>query len=690
MSWVPAPVAHGLQPAVALACASGTVAGVTASALLMQQLQLGSTLPAGAAVGARPTSRQGSYVPAPVVNPGVQAPAGLVITPTISASLAQLNIRAASSATGMPVFPQPNASAGAWGAPADAQGHRRTHSLVRAQSPDKLSHSLTTFAVPGDAAALQRRAEAPLLPVGDREEEFWRPHSDPLPQASAPMAVAMPSWSSEHAGTGHRFDGSLRSVDHVQPPGAAAATGCGSALVPGRAAGAARPRPRCPSFDEGRAPVFLNVYWQRRVEFDEQGRVSRQLGGDDLTWGKKWLKDVLGIFHVGVEVHGDEYTFGNYHGAGSRQIGSASSGVFRHDPQRPGPHCVFKQAVAMRNTSKARQQVEALCEEFGNSSFSKASYNRIHHNCVDFSRTLTAELGCEDIPAWCHRAAATAKMLGLGGEPPAGVQAAQDGTPDPAGDAACADAAAAQEPNVQAPRVLQMESKRGSSSSGVWGSSVRSSSVKVAVGIGARPLGTAAPPPAAPEVELVGRCVSVFQAAGHWARGQVVAQEAEGRYVVQYENPPRTEPGVLKSRLVPLPEVPRDMTLLAQACRLDDQGAMIDVARRSPYGWPHHGSLTVGTLPAGATTTATLATGGLPTQPQAGGYPVFQLGTSAVLPVATAAPTARTRYAGDAVQLVMPAPVTVQPVMPALLSMSVQPLMPAPMWFGPHAVARGR
>merc|ERR1719188_1636600 len=109
----------------------------------------------------------------------------------------------------------------------------------------------------------------------------------------------------------------------------------------------------------------------------------------------------------------------------------------------------------MGSTSKARQQVEALCEEFGNSSWSKASYNRIHHNCVDFSRTLTAELGCEDIPKWCYRGAATAKLLGIGGEPPAGAQAAQDGPPDPTGDTACADAAVPQEPKGQAPSLTE-------------------------------------------------------------------------------------------------------------------------------------------------------------------------------------------------------------------------------------------
>ncbi|CAK0898542.1 unnamed protein product, partial [Prorocentrum cordatum] len=163
---------------------------------------------------------------------------------------------------------------------------------------------------------------------------------------------------------------------------------------------------------------------------------------------------------------------------------------------------------------------------------------------------------------------------------------------------------------------------------------------------------------------------------------------ADGRYVVQYEGPPRTEPGVQKARLVPLPEVPRDTTLLAQACRLDDQGARVDVARRSPPCWPQHG-LTVGTLPACAATAATMATGVLPAQPQTGCY--LQLGTAAVLPAAAAAPAAGRKLAGDAVQPVVPAPLTVQPVMPALFSVNLQPMMSAPVrWIGPHAVVRGQ
>lgn len=439
--------------------------------------------------------------------------------------------------------------------------------------------------------------------------------------------------------------------------------------MPSRSAGAARERHRCPSFNEGPAPVVLNVYWQRSVDFDEQGRVVRRLGGDDLSWGKKFFKDVLGVYHVGVEVHGDEYTFGNYHASNSRQIGSASSGVYRHDPCRPGPHCVFKQAVAMGNTSKARRQVEDLCEELGDSAWSKASYNRIHHNCVDFSRTLARTLGCEDIPSWCYRGAATAKLLGIGGEPPVEARAAQaqdDSALGLAGDTAALDTTVPQEPNVQPPRVLSLDSKR------------TGSSVTLAVGMGARPPSACAGGhnSTTPDGEqLVGRCVSVFQAAGHWARGQVVAQEADGRYIVQYDNPPMTESGVFAFRLVPLPEVPRDTTLLAQACRLDDQGSRIDATRRSPTCWPQHG-LTAGTLPVAAATAAaaiaaTAPAGGLPAQPQATCYPVFHMGSTAPFSAISTAPR--------------------RAPMPTVLPMAVPQMVQATpvRWNGLHAVVRG-
>jgi len=176
-------------------------------------------------------------------------------------------------------------------------------------------------------------------------------------------------------------------------------------------------KPKQRSFSQAPMPVIANIYWQRPVAFDEQGRVQRRLGGDDLSFAQKTLKDVLGVYHVGIEVHGQEYTFGNYRAPGSRMVGHNGSGVYCHEPQRPGPQCVFKHAEILGSTTVAPGQVEDLCCQLGNRDFVKASYNKIHHNCVDFARTLSSKLGAGEIPAWCYRGAAIAKVMGLGGDP---------------------------------------------------------------------------------------------------------------------------------------------------------------------------------------------------------------------------------------------------------------------------------
>jgi hypothetical protein len=165
-------------------------------------------------------------------------------------------------------------------------------------------------------------------------------------------------------------------------------------------------------------PVYLNIYWQRPVAYDEQGRAQRRMGGDDLSWHQRLVKDVLGVYHVGVEVHGVEYGFGNYRAPGCRQLGGVDSGVFSHEPQRPGPHCVFKQAERLGYTSVTAGEADDLCAALGNNEFGKANYNKFHKNCVDFARALAAKLGSEDVPSWCYRGQAIGKALGLGGPDP--------------------------------------------------------------------------------------------------------------------------------------------------------------------------------------------------------------------------------------------------------------------------------
>lgn len=160
--------------------------------------------------------------------------------------------------------------------------------------------------------------------------------------------------------------------------------------------------------------VVLNVYWMRKVAFNEQGRIERNTTSGKLTWGRKFVKDLLGIYHVGLEIHSAEYTYGNYHAPESKKLGGAASGVHRHQPQRPGPRYSFKEAVDLGTTTLSAAQVEDTAEHLGRTEFASAAYDRIRHNCVDFVRELAEMLGAGDLPFWCHRGAAAARLLDAG------------------------------------------------------------------------------------------------------------------------------------------------------------------------------------------------------------------------------------------------------------------------------------
>jgi hypothetical protein len=172
---------------------------------------------------------------------------------------------------------------------------------------------------------------------------------------------------------------------------------------------------------QGPATVVINTYWMRTVQM-KKGRMERTTGGIGLSWGQKFLKDLLGIYHVGVEVHGEEYTFGNYRAPNFQRLGVERSGVVKHRPRQPGVHCEFKQNVSVGTTTRSVAEVEAICAELGKSQYLAASYNRINHNCVDFARSLCAQLGAGDVPGWCYRGATAAKALGIA----AGSRAAEE------------------------------------------------------------------------------------------------------------------------------------------------------------------------------------------------------------------------------------------------------------------------
>lgn len=341
--------------------------------------------------------------------------------------------------------------------------------------------------------------------------------------------------------------------------------------------------------------VMLNVYYQRAVAYDSNGRAQRRIGGNELSWGNQLLKDMLGVYHVGIEVHGVEYAFGTYHGVGMQQLGGSKSGVVAHQPQMPGPQAVFKQAVACGTTTLSAGQVQEACENLGRKDFSKASYNRIHHNCVDFARALCVTMDAGELPLWCCRGAETAKLLGFGSPSPEG----EYGTPGNS----ITTTAACQEGNggsvnfmngsglgsvkVQQPHAGLFG---GLASSGGFGGA------GLAADAASSPSTTGAAASLAANDLFPGRHVSVFQSLGTWALGRILAIEPDWSYRVQYDHTGATEGYVRASRIVPLPQVPREGTALAQAFHLDDN-IPIGMPLASPTGGRPTSSSTQGGWP---------------------------------------------------------------------------------------------
>jgi hypothetical protein len=164
------------------------------------------------------------------------------------------------------------------------------------------------------------------------------------------------------------------------------------------------------------ADVSLSIYWQRHVAFDEKGRAQRS-ARSELTWHHKLVQDMLGIYHIGVVVHGVEYSFGNSHAPHSQQLGGRVGGVVRHVPSQAGPHNVFKQSVPMGSICVTADHVSRIAEHLSLTHFGCKSYNRFQHNCADFAAEFCSQLGVKnELPSWCRRGSAAAKLMGLGRE----------------------------------------------------------------------------------------------------------------------------------------------------------------------------------------------------------------------------------------------------------------------------------
>lgn len=101
-----------------------------------------------------------------------------------------------------------------------------------------------------------------------------------------------------------------------------------------------------------------------------------------------------GIFHSGVEVHGQEWSYG--------LTSSSRSGVFNVEP-RKHPRHAYRVTAIMGATSLSTQEVQLVLARL-QAEWPGDRYSLLHRNCHSFSNKLLTDLGLGPMPGWVDRA----------------------------------------------------------------------------------------------------------------------------------------------------------------------------------------------------------------------------------------------------------------------------------------------
>lgn len=139
--------------------------------------------------------------------------------------------------------------------------------------------------------------------------------------------------------------------------------------------------------------VFINVYDLGGVDFLQKVNKFSTLN-NKLFIG--------GIFHVGVQVYGEEWGFG--------ATDEDESGVYPCAP-RGHPDHAFRACVWMGPTPFSQSEVRELLADMMQS-WRGHEYDFIHHNCLDFADVCCSRLGVGRIPGWIDRFRRLASSVG--------------------------------------------------------------------------------------------------------------------------------------------------------------------------------------------------------------------------------------------------------------------------------------
>lgn len=122
--------------------------------------------------------------------------------------------------------------------------------------------------------------------------------------------------------------------------------------------------------------VKLNIY-----DLSEEWLLANNLFQEVVELG--------GAFHAGVEIYGQEWSFG-------------SEGVCRSWPRIHDVH-VYRQTIAIGETKYDPQEIAVIVEDEMCRKWAGESYDMLAKNCCSFSRSFCKRLTGDSIPDWVDR-----------------------------------------------------------------------------------------------------------------------------------------------------------------------------------------------------------------------------------------------------------------------------------------------
>lgn len=136
------------------------------------------------------------------------------------------------------------------------------------------------------------------------------------------------------------------------------------------------------------SPVYLHVY-------DVSNERKLQRLNKVLAHRRAPIK-FGGVFHVGVEVGGVEWSYGY-------AAGNAATGVMGEEP-RTNPDHHFRQTVCLRATKLSGEEVTRVLAQLVEE-YRGGDYELLRRNCCHFAEDFARRLGVRRIPRWVHRLA---------------------------------------------------------------------------------------------------------------------------------------------------------------------------------------------------------------------------------------------------------------------------------------------